>query len=290
MHRHYPFFMRIGPVWLIGIIVILFASCGPKATSIHGNTEGYDFDHPQVVSMPTALNEISGLWYYAKDNSLFAIEDEDGFLYKIYPKRPDHILRWRFHGHGDFEDVCMLNGAFYILRSDGSMFVTTVSSGSSVQSIKYELPENGNEFESLYYDDSLKLMLLVCKDCKADNKKTVSTWAFNPATNQYVAGPFRIDAERIAAITAQEAVHFKPSAATINPFTGQLWLVSSVNKMIVVASRDGKILQAYPLDPALYKQPEGIAFGSDRTLYISNESAGRGSSNILVMPYRQQKK
>jgi hypothetical protein len=60
--------------------------------------------------------------------------------------------------------------------------------------------------------------------------------------------------------------------------------------MIVVAERDGKVIQAYPLDPQQYKQPEGIAFGSDRTLYISNESAGKGPANILVMPYRSKKK
>jgi uncharacterized protein YjiK len=281
--------MRTYPGWLAAAVLIALVACGPKASSIHGNTEGYDFDHPKVVDMPTTLGEISGLWYYAKDNSLFAIEDEDGFLYKIFPTQPDRILRWRFHGHGDFEDVCMVNGAFYILRSDGSVFVTSIPSGDAVQSTKYELPESGNEFESLYYDDSLKLIILVCKDCKADDKKTVSTWAFNPATNEFTAGPYEIDANRVSAITADQS-RFKPSAATINPFTGQLWLLSSVNKLIVVASREGGVIQAYPLNPGIYKQPEGIAFGSDRTLYISNESAGKGSANILVMPYRPQKK
>jgi uncharacterized protein YjiK len=281
--------MRCCPGWLAGIALLTLVACGPKASSIHGNTEGYDFEHPKVVAMPTVLSEVSGLWFYTKDNSLFAIEDEDGFLYKIFPAKPDDIQRWRFHGHGDFEDVCMVNGLFYILRSDGSIFVTSIPSGDAVQSTKYELPEKGNEFESLYYDDSLKLVVLVCKDCKDDNKKRVSTWAFNPATNEFSAGPYQIDVSRIAAI-AKDDSRFKPSATTINPFTGQLWFLSSVNKLIVVANRDGNVVQAYPLDEGIYKQPEGIAFGSDRTLYISNESAGKGSSNILVMPYRPQKK
>ena len=91
-------------------------------------------------------------------------------------------------------------------------------------------------------------------------------------------------------MVGQDKIHFKPSAATINPFTGQVWIVSSVNKLIVTTTRSGEVLQAYPLDPGLYKQPEGIAFGSDRTLYISNEGAGQGSGNILVMPYRPAKK
>jgi len=281
--------MRYCPGCLAAIALFALMACGPKASSIHGNTEGYDFDHPKVVEMPTVLNEISGLWFYPKDNSLFAIEDEDGFLYKIFPAKPNNIQRWRFHGHGDFEDVCMVNGLFYILRSDGTIFVTSIPSGDAVQSTKYEMPESGNEFESIYYDDSLKLMIMVCKECKDDKKKEVSTWAFNPATNQFTAGPYQINAIRVAAIATYDS-RFKPSAATINPFTGQIWLLSSVNKLIVVASRDGSVIQAYPLDPGIYKQPEGIAFGSDRTLYISNESAGKGSANILVMPYRPQKK
>ena len=84
------------------ISVLLLGACGPRATSIKGNTEGYDLDNPLQIDLPTALNEISGLWYYEKDSSLFAIVDEDGFLYKIFPKRPDMIYRWKFAGPGDY--------------------------------------------------------------------------------------------------------------------------------------------------------------------------------------------
>ncbi len=286
MHRHYTFFMRESRHWLLLILVSALCACGPKASSIHGNTEGYDLEHPLVVQLPTSLNEISGLWYYAKDTSLFAIEDEDGFLYKIFPKHPDRILRWKFHGHGDFEDLTMVDGTFYILRSDGSLFATTIASGENVQSVKYETPEKGNEFESVYYDDSLKLIILVCKDCLADKRKSLSTWAFNPATKQFVQSSLQVDAHGIAAILGLEKIKFKPSAAVINPFTNQLMLLASTgDKLLVTAKRDGSIIQAYPLGAKLYKQPEGIAIGADRTLYISNESAGIGSPTLLIMPY-----
>ena len=266
-------------------------ACGPKASSIKGNVEGYDLDHPTVVELPTSLNEISGLWYYAKDNSLFAIEDEDGFLYKIFPKKPDHILRWKFHGHGDFEDVTMVDGTFYILRSDGSIFATTITSGENVQSVKYETPEKGNEFEAIYYDDSLRLLMLVCKDCLADKRKTLSTLAFNPVSRQFVPSPLSIDAHGIASTLGLEKIKFKPSAAMINPFTNQLMILESTNeKLLVTAHRDGSIIQAYPLNSKYYKQPEGIAIGADRTLYISNESAGQGSPTLLILPYHAPQK
>jgi len=268
------------------VLLLATASCGPKANSIRGNTEGYDLDHPRIIELPTALNEISGLWYYSKDSSLFAIEDEDGFLYKIFPSHPDKILRWKFAGHGDYEDLAVVGNTFYILRSDGVIFATSIPSGDHVESVKYEPAENGNEYESIYYDDSLKLLVMVCKDCNEDKKKNLSTMGFNPETRQYVAEPYLIYAKTIAHIIGQKSIKFKPSAATLDPFTGQLYILSSVNRLLVMASRDGSIQQAYPLAPKIYKQPEGLAFGADRTLYISNESHQEGRPNILVLHYR----
>jgi hypothetical protein len=283
----YRYLLLLSPVlWL----ALVCCACGPRATSIKGNTEGYDLDHPMYIDLPTALNEISGLWYYAKDTSLFAIVDEDGFLYKIFPKHPDHILRWKFAGHGDYEDLTVVGNTFYILRSDGVLFATTIVSGDSIESVKYTPPEEGNEYESIYYDDSLRLLVMVCKDCNEDKKKSLSTLGFNPETKQFVPGPFGIYAKAIASIIGQKSIKFKPSAATLNPFTGKLIILSAVNDLLVMATRDGSVLQAYPLDPKIYKQPEGVAIGADRTLYISNESHKIGSANILVMPYRAKKK
>src|SRR5690349_18248067 len=95
-----PFSVQAVP--LLIICWLWLGARGPRASSIKGNMEGYDLDNPQIIYLPTALNEISGLWYYPKDSSLFAIVDEVGFLYKIFPKRPDEIMRWKFAGLDDY--------------------------------------------------------------------------------------------------------------------------------------------------------------------------------------------
>jgi len=271
------------------LLVALFCliSCGPRASSIVGTTEGYDLEHPQVVELPTALDEISGLYFYAKDTSLFAITDEDGFLYKIFPHRPEAVLRWRFAGPGDYEDLEMVAGIFYILRSDGSIFAADVTDPADVRSTIYPTPEKGNEFESLYFDSSKNMLMLVCKDCNGDGKKHLSTYGFNLETKAFVKDPFRVDAARIAGIIGQHSIKFKPSAATVNPFNNRLMLVSAVNSLLVVTTLEGEIQQAYPLPTRLYKQPEGIAIGPDRTLYISNEYHNEGAANILILPYNK---
>ena len=55
-----------------------------KADAQVGLESGYDLNHPRVVHLPAELDEISGLAYHSEDTSVFAIDDEVGWLYKIY--------------------------------------------------------------------------------------------------------------------------------------------------------------------------------------------------------------
>jgi hypothetical protein len=272
-------------VFFVALCCLL--SCGPRASSIVGTTEGYDLERPKLLQLPTALNEISGLFFYPRDTSLFAIVDEDGFLYKIFPNRPEQILRWKFGGLGDYEDLTMVNGIFYILRSDGAIYEADISDPVNIRSTVHPAPEKGNEFESIYHDSARNMLILICKDCDADDKKILSTFGFDLGTKSFVRNLFQIDALHIAGIVGQHSLKFKPSAATLNPFTGKLMLVSAVNGLLVVADPKGGVDQAYPLSPGIYKQPEGIAVGSDRSLYISNEFHNEGTANILIIPYKQ---
>lgn len=264
------------------------ASCGPETVTIVAHPPGYLLAQPKVIKLPQVLDEISGLAYYPKDSSLFAIQDEEGFLYKIFPYHPDSMMRWKFAGHGDFEDLLILDSDFYILRSDGDLFECRIN--DSVSTIKYDFPDKGNEFESIYYDPQLRRIKLVCKDCEHDKKKTLSTYSFDPVTKDYDADSFKYDVKEIARIQGEDKIKFKPSAAAINPLNGKLYLLSAVNGLLVVVGKDGMIENAYDLDEALYKQPEGIAFAPDGTMFISNESADVGAATILIIPYQPTKK
>ena len=81
---------------------------------------------------------------------------------------------------------------------------------------------------------------------------------------------------------------FKPSAATINPLTNDLFILSSVNKLLVIAEKNGIVKKAYPLTPSLYQQPEGIAFTSSGDLLISNEADKEGPADILVIKLKRK--
>jgi hypothetical protein len=97
-----------------------------------------------------------------------------------------------------------------------------------------------------------------------------------------------IDIRKIEDLMDEKKLRFKPSAATINPLTGELFIISSINKVLVVSDVNGVPKQVYKIDPKIYKQPEGMTFTPRGDLLISNESADIGAANILFFKYRKR--
>jgi uncharacterized protein YjiK len=80
-------------------------------------------------------------------------------------------------------------------------------------------------------------------------------------------------------------VKFHLSCIARHPLTKEWYIVSSVNKVLLVLDNDWKVKEMYDLDPILFKQPEGLAFDPKGNMYISNEGA-EGNANILYFAYR----
>lgn len=258
-----------------------YAGCAPdKKASL--SPPGYDLNNPVKIALPLSLDEISGLSYYPKDSSVFAIIDEDGILFKIYLNGSGTIKEWRFDKKHDYEDVVLHDSTFYVLISNGDI-ETLKFKGDSIFKTKSAFPNAGkktNEFETLYYDDTLGLAM-ICKNCEADGKKAVSVLGYSPESSDYKT-LFSIDVQPIAKSIGEAKLHFKPSAAAINPVTNELYILASVNKLLVVADRNGKIKNAYPLDSEIFNQPEGITFTPTGDLIISNERGEEDAATILV--------
>ncbi|MEP6684846.1 MAG: SdiA-regulated domain-containing protein [Parafilimonas sp.] len=265
---------------------IFYTSCNSQDQ--YTSPKGYNLENPVKVNLKSNLDEISGINYYAKDTSVFAISDASGELYKIFPDRNVMVQKWKFGKNQDYEDLQLHDSIFYILSSSGNIVRIKFITADSLQTFEYNFPEQKVEFETLYFDSSLNQLILICKDCKEDKKKEVSTFAFDIATQKYTNGPYKIDADKIAAMLHEDKIKFKPSAAAINPLTHELYILSSVNKAIVVADKNGNVKNVYELNPSKYKQPEGIAFTPKGDLLISNESAKEGAANILIIKYKKK--
>jgi hypothetical protein len=56
--------------------------------------------------------------------------------------------------------------------------------------------------------------------------------------------------------------------------------------MLVITDEQWKVKSAFPLDPAVFNQPEGIAFDSHQNLYISNERGQAAAATVLMFSYK----
>jgi uncharacterized protein YjiK len=255
---------------------------------------GYDLGAPVKYVLGETLREISGITFLrGNPDTLYAIEDETGRLYSFHVGGGLHA--WRWGGHGDYEDVTVLGDKeFVVLRSDGSLFVFPVEARErskagaagkkTVRVYEHILP--AGEYEGLFGDAAGKLIAM-CKNCAIDDQsKEVSAYVFG-YDDKHVLGirdHFKIvvPGERLTSIHPH--VKFHPSCLARHPLTGEWYVVSSVNKVLIVFDDRWRVKEMYALNPMLFKQPEGLAFDRDGNMYISNEG-GEGRANVLLFRY-----
>jgi uncharacterized protein YjiK len=262
-------------------MLALITACD-KEEKVYKSPPGYDFAHPTIIKLTYELDEVSGITYYPGDTSIFMQVDEKGNLYKLKFSNPTDIRKWKIADADDYEDIVLLDSTFYVLSSKGDITVVTFLSEHSVDSRSYPFPIPDNEFEILFYDPKIRKLVLICKDCSEDGKKSTSGYAFDPGTKQFIANTFSIDVKKINALAKKKIGRFKPSAAAINPLTGSIYIVSATDKLLVIADGNGYPKAAYELDPSVFKQPEGLTFTPTGTMIITNESADVGMANVLI--------
>ena len=264
------------------------ANCTSKQEATDESPRGYNLNQPSVLKLPQALDEISGIVYYPKDRSVLAINDEVGWLYKIHLKEDPDIQKWKYSNGADFEDLVLSDSTFYVLESNGNILKFKFVRPDSAASQEFIFPAPGkNEFEILYHDPRENKLILLCKDCEIDNKNSLTAFSFDLDSMAYSPNPaFVINIKKIEDLLDEKRLRFKPSAAAIHPKTGELFIISSVNKVLVVADLNGVPKKVYKISPRLYKQPEGMTFTSNGDMIISNESADIGAANILFFKYK----
>lgn len=269
---------------ILPLLLLFLFSCNNKGTTPVNNPPGYNLQKPVKVSLPLELDEISGLSFYDKDTTVFAINDEKGHLFKIsaYPKLKVSV--WKFSSHGDFEDIVLKDSIFYVLQSNGTISIVNMTDGT-IMNNEVPLPVAGeNEFESLMYNPAVNKLDVICKDCGDDKKKEVSVFRFDPVTNKYDDSVFTINTGAVFKNVKKKSFHLKASGAAVHPLTGEIYVISAVSKLLLILDKNYSVKSFHRLG-SLFKQPEGITFSSSGTMIISNEAADAGTANLLLFTY-----
>ena len=238
----------------------------------------YRLDAPDaVIQLAGSLREISGLTILPSGN-LGAVQDERGIIYEIDPLSGQVVAMLPFASAGDFEGIELAPDAVWVLRSDGDLYRVSRDSTGTPAAQKFETAlGSSNDTEGLAYDPTENRLLIACKEDPGYGLDRVrSIYAFSLDTETLSERPvFLLERTQVDAEDS-----FKPSALSIHPATGNLYVLSSVRKALAVMAPDGTFIATVPLDPALFPQPEGIAFAADGTLFIANEGP-TGAGTIL---------
>jgi uncharacterized protein YjiK len=247
---------------------------------------GYDLTHPdKIIELPGEVNEISGITY--NDGHVFAIDDEHGDLFKIELKDKPKIEKWSFGKSKDYEDVVLFNNTFFVLNSNGQI-VEFDKKFPIDKTNKEEIKNKGqNEYESLYYDPAVQKLVVLCKDCSNDKKDENTAFSYDLSSQSFDKKPlYIIEQKQIEKVLGKKIEKFKPSAATVNPLTQEVYVISSINKLLLIM-KNNTMIKATPLDPKLFNQPEGITFSPNGDLFISNEAGTKGKATILMFKQKQ---
>lgn len=275
--------MKIDRTAFLSFIVLLsyLAGCSGQGKSFVPPIPGYDLAHKETIVLDKELLEISGM-NWMNDGRIAAINDEDGKIFLVNSSNGDFEVS-RFGKKRDYEDVVKLDSFYYVLESNGNIHKVPV--GIKHVEEEFEFPRDKKiEFESLYYDANLHLLVLVSKE-QREVKKGVLAYSFDPVTRDFSDTVlYAIRAKDIHVHLKDNNADFKPSAAAIHPIWHKLFIVASVGKALLQCSLDGKVEKAYRLNPDQFPQPEGITFAPNGDMYISNEGVD-GKATILKFTF-----
>ena len=269
------------------IFIFLVIGCRQKVTVLKSPPH-YDFSLPDVTKLDLRLQEISGIAYDGKRNRYYAIQDESGKLYLLDKETKDIDSIYQFGGKGDYEDVALVDGVPYILRSDGLITRFHKDSLNNTSGIEVGKIDPGGkvDFETMYYDPDRKALVILCKNCSSDEKAKVSAFAFYVDSTGFDPKPiYQIDVEAVNKMAPEKTSHLQPSAAAIHPVLKKLFILSSASSQLVIADLNGNVEGVYVLAKALFPQPEGICFRQSGDMYISNEG-GTKKATLFKFLYK----
>jgi uncharacterized protein YjiK len=266
--------------------VVLLSSCrNNNSPQIFRN---YDLASFKKIVLSNRMDEISGLAYSAPANEIFAVNDEEGKLF-VLDAATGKVKRFvPFGSKADYEDLVLVDSTIWVLVSNGNLVQLTGYQTTQPTAKEISFPfKKGYEFETAFADSSGQWITLVCKLCEGKHKGALQLFSLNTTTGVFDSSKTTLlDFSGIKSFGKKTT--FRASAAAMNPADGNLYIISSIDKMIFAATPQGKMLGGYKIDAAVFKQPEGICFSPNGTMYISNEAAG-GNANLLVFDYKKPK-
>lgn len=268
----------------------------------------YNFDSPILIGeLPAELDEISGLSMAPGNRGeLLVVQDEAGKVFRINTQTGGLLWSTTFWKDGDYEGVEAVGNDIWVVKNTGTLYQISNPGQVNQKVEKFNtVLTSDNDVEGLTYDPTKNRLLLACKkDAKDDgnDKDGRYIFAFDLATKTLGENPaFAIEREAVerfltscpktkkhdklcSFFVKKDEFDLSPSAIAIHPITGQLFITSSVGKVMMVLNPNGQIAYLHKLDKGFFPQPEGLAFEADGTLFISTEKKKDQPARVYRLP------
>lgn len=254
--------------------------------------------------LPAELQEISALTD-VDEHTVACVQDEMAMIYLIDLRTGKIVRRIPFGPAGDMEGLTRVCQEYFALRSDGLMYRLSLLEGVAVVQDSMRLPLPDRDLEGLGFDERRGLVLISPKDFlkgDAHQRDQRLIHAFDPVTRRLLPEP--VLSLSLADITAQaeskgmqvprrttkegrsvNALKLRFSSVAVDPITDRYYLLSAVDRTLLVLDRQGALVALEQLPPKLFPKPEGITFMPSGQMVISNEGKD-GRPNLLVFERR----
>lgn len=275
----------------IGLCMLLLNACQsnlPKdnnAADTDTSSIGIDLENRTPYALPSELDEISGHTFLPTiDDVVYCVQDENGIVFAYDLNKQCISHRLTFGDNGDYEGITNDGRNFYILRSDGTIYSFPIGKEAKVNNNKvFKKLLGKGEYESLGIDTIKRQLAVLCKSCKVDKGSRQSTGYlldYSQDGDIKLSTTFTIDLDDIAKLMPRFPKTFNPSAITKKVSTNEWYILSSIDKVLLIADSTFKPVAVIPFSRKLYEQPEGLAFDSKGNLYISSEKRDHSSAML----------
>jgi WD40 repeat protein len=276
---------------------ILFLSSAASCLDTYKNiapAKGYDLNNPSHrYNLPDELVEISGV-SPLNDSIIACVQDDLGIIYYYNLKNNTIADRIRFGENGDYEDLCLNNGYFYVLRSDGTVFRIDRDNNKN-PSKRYRLPVECLDNEGFCYSAKERMFFLAGKSRNVYDENASNRYIFLfslqhdtfTVTRKVIIRIKDIHANLSSAYAGDiqkiSGCDFNPSAVAVHPITGELFVLSAKSKLLIILDSAKTVTYVRPLNGAIFHKPEGIAFHPNGDMLISSEGQKKGTLKGYIL-------
>lgn len=211
-------------------------------------------------------------------------DDEQAVIYELDVAAGAIVKRFSLGEpamRGDFEGLAIgTGGAFYLVTSEGLIhrFEEAEDGGRADFDVFDARLAGTGEVEGVAFDVVDERVVLACKtNYAAALQGALALHAWSPHAPDQPARPWlTLPVYPLAKAVGARAFH--PSALEIDPVTGRLVILASVENAMVELDREGQLLAARSLG-LRHRQPEGAAILPDGALVVADEG-GDGDAQL----------